>query len=83
MTGIPIDEAGPQLDELVRRVARSRETIALTDQGDVAALLVSPRVIEDLEDSLAVSDYLRRKAEGTLGTGIPHEDVRRILGPGP
>jgi PHD/YefM family antitoxin component YafN of YafNO toxin-antitoxin module len=83
MTRIPIDEAGPQLDELVRRVAHSRETIALTDHGHVAALLVSPQVIEDLEDSLAVSDHQRRKAEGTLGAGIPHEDVRRILGLGP
>jgi hypothetical protein len=46
----------------------------------VAALLVSPQVIEDLEDALAVADYQRRKAEGSLEEGIPHEEVGRILG---
>ncbi len=79
MTEIAIGKAGSQLDELVRRVADG-ETIALTDDGQVAALLVSPQVIEDLEDSLAVADYQRRKAEGTLGPGIPHAEVRRMLG---
>ncbi|MEU0601427.1 type II toxin-antitoxin system Phd/YefM family antitoxin [Streptomyces sp. NPDC006393] len=80
MTQIAISAARSQLGDLVRRAAHSRETIALTDHGHVAALLVSPQVIEDLEDALAVSDYLRRKAEGTLGEGIPHEEVGRILG---
>jgi hypothetical protein len=50
---------------LVRRAAHGRETIALTDHGHVAALLVSPQVIEDLEDALAVADHQRREAEGT------------------
>lgn len=80
MRKIPISEAGSQLEDLVRRAAHGRETIALTDHGHVAALLVSPRVIEDLEDAVAVADYKRRKAEGTLGEGIPHEEVRRRLG---
>lgn len=66
MTEIAISEAGSQLDELVRRAADG-ETIALTDAGRVAALLVSPEVIADLEDSLAVADHQRRKAEGTSG----------------
>ncbi|MGN5378997.1 prevent-host-death family protein [Streptomyces sp. MUSC 14] len=80
MATIEIDAAGSCLEELVRRVAYGCETIALTDDGRVAALLVSPHAIEDLEDSLAVADYQRRKAEGTLGPGIPHEEVRRTLG---
>lgn len=80
MTEIAISAARSQLGDLVRRAAHGRETIALTDHGHVAALLVSPQVIEDLEDSLAVADYQRRKAEGTLGEGIPHEEVGRILG---
>ncbi|KAB1143965.1 type II toxin-antitoxin system Phd/YefM family antitoxin [Streptomyces luteolifulvus] len=63
MTRIPISAARSQLGALVRRAAHGRETIALTDHGHVAALLVSPQVIEDLED--AVADYQRRKAEGT------------------
>ncbi|WP_329218060.1 type II toxin-antitoxin system Phd/YefM family antitoxin [Streptomyces sp. NBC_01485] len=80
MTEITISAARAQLGDLVRRAAHSRETIALTDHGHVAALLVSPQVIEDLEDSLALADYLRRKAEGTLEPGIPHEEVGRMLG---
>ncbi|MET9967682.1 type II toxin-antitoxin system prevent-host-death family antitoxin [Streptomyces sp. NPDC006356] len=83
MTKIPVSEAGPELEDLVRRASRGRETIALTDHDQVVALLVSPQVIEDLEDSLAVADYRRRKAEGTLGEGIPHEEVRRVLGLSP
>jgi len=80
MTEITISAARAQLGDLVRRAAHSRETIALTDHGHVAALLVSPHVIEDLEDALAVADYQRRKAEGTPSEGIPHEEVGRILG---
>ncbi|MFC5953356.1 type II toxin-antitoxin system Phd/YefM family antitoxin [Streptomyces pratens] len=80
MTEITISTARAQLGDLVRRAAHSRETIALTDHGHVAALLVSPHVIEDLEDALALSEYERRKAEGTLGKGIPHEEVGRMLG---
>ncbi|WP_237533520.1 hypothetical protein [Streptomyces sp. SID685] len=46
----------------------------------MTALLVSPHVIEDLEDALAAAEYWWRKAEGKLGEGVPHEEVRRILG---
>ncbi|MDX2914853.1 type II toxin-antitoxin system Phd/YefM family antitoxin [Streptomyces griseiscabiei] len=80
MTEISISAARSQLGDLVRRVADDRETVALTDDGRVAALPVSPQVMEDLEDALAVADYRRRKAEGTLGEGIPHEEVRRMPG---
>ncbi|MEY9991943.1 antitoxin (DNA-binding transcriptional repressor) of toxin-antitoxin stability system [Streptomyces sp. V4I8] len=83
MTKIPVSEAGSELEDLVRRASHGRETIALTDHGQVVALLVPPQVIEDLEDALAVADYRRRKAEGTLGEGIPHEEVRRVLGLSP
>ncbi|MER6705396.1 type II toxin-antitoxin system Phd/YefM family antitoxin [Streptomyces fumanus] len=80
MSAITISTARAQLGDLVRRAAHGRETIALTDHGHVAALLVSPQVIEDLEDALAVSEYQRRKAEGTLAEGIAHEEVGRMLG---
>jgi antitoxin (DNA-binding transcriptional repressor) of toxin-antitoxin stability system len=77
---IAISAARSQLGDLVRRAAYGREIIALTDHGHVAALLVSPRVIEDFEDALALADRRRRKAEGTLEPGIPMDEVRRHLG---
>ncbi|MGW7519397.1 type II toxin-antitoxin system Phd/YefM family antitoxin [Streptomyces sp. NPDC054796] len=80
MTEITISKARSELGDLVRRAAHSRETIALTDHGHVAALLVSPQVIEDLEDSLAIAERERRKAEGALGGGMSHEEVGRLLG---
>ncbi|MET9566589.1 MULTISPECIES: type II toxin-antitoxin system Phd/YefM family antitoxin [Streptomyces] len=80
MTEIAISAARSQLGDLVRRAAHGRETIALTDHGHVAALLVSPQVIEDLEDALAIADYRRREAEGTVEPGIPMAEVRRRLG---
>ncbi|MEU6226248.1 type II toxin-antitoxin system prevent-host-death family antitoxin [Streptomyces sp. NPDC047042] len=79
MTEIPIGQAGSQLDELVRRAADG-ETIALTDDEGVTALLVSAQVVAGLEDSLAAADCRRRKAEGTLGPGIPHAEAGRRLG---
>ncbi|QNP72222.1 type II toxin-antitoxin system Phd/YefM family antitoxin [Streptomyces roseirectus] len=80
MTEITISAARAQLGDLVRRAAHGRETIALTDHGHVAALLVSPQVIEDFEDALAFADYQRRKAEGVLEPGIPMAEVRKQLG---
>lgn len=80
MTEISISSARAELGDLVRRAAHGRETIALTDHGHVAALLVSPQVIEDLEDSLAIAERERRKAQGMLGEGMSHEEVGRMLG---
>jgi prevent-host-death family protein len=80
MTEISISNARAELGDLVRRAAHGRETIALTDHGHVAALLVSPQVIEDLEDSLAIAERERRQAQGMLGEGMSHEEVGRILG---
>lgn len=80
MSEIAISKARSELGDLVRRAAHGRETIALTDHGHVAALLVSPQVLEDLEDSLAIAEREQRKAEGALGEGVSHEEVGRLLG---
>ena len=79
MSEIAISKARNKLGDLVRRAAHGRETIALTDHGRVAALLVSPHVLEDLEDALAISEYERRKAEAS-GEGTSHDEVGRMLG---
>ncbi|MCX5560280.1 type II toxin-antitoxin system Phd/YefM family antitoxin [Streptomyces sp. NBC_00038] len=80
MVEIAISTARSQLGDLVRRAAHGRETIALTDHGHIAALLVSPQVIEEFEDALALAEYELRKARGAIEPGIPHEEVGRMLG---
>ena len=70
MIKMTIDEAAPRLEELVRRVADSREPIALTDEGRVVALLVAPQVIKELENALAAADGHPR------GTGAPADGSR-------
>jgi PHD/YefM family antitoxin component YafN of YafNO toxin-antitoxin module len=80
---IPIPVAGEQLNALARRVADSREEIALTDEDEkIVALMISPAVLEDLEDELAITRAELRTLKGE--EGFPHEDVvREIRGEAP
>ncbi|MFD8967102.1 type II toxin-antitoxin system prevent-host-death family antitoxin [Streptomyces sp. NPDC059568] len=73
-------EAHADFDVLMSRVTRSRERIAITDQGLVAAVLINPLDLADLEDALAVAEYQLSKERGTLKPAIPHDEVRRLLG---
>jgi PHD/YefM family antitoxin component YafN of YafNO toxin-antitoxin module len=72
----PLDQAAERLDSLVRRVADARERIAITDQGQVAAVLISPRELADLEQALAVAEYR------ALFAGVPVEQrkISEVLG---
>ncbi|MFI2379576.1 type II toxin-antitoxin system prevent-host-death family antitoxin [Streptomyces sp. NPDC018964] len=70
MVEMAVDEAAPRLEELVRWVAGGREPVALTDEGRVMALLVAPRVIEDLEGALAAAGGHAR------GAGAPADGSR-------
>ncbi|WP_408645953.1 type II toxin-antitoxin system Phd/YefM family antitoxin [Streptomyces odonnellii] len=72
-------EARANFGTLVRRTAHSRERIAITDHGHVAAILINPQDLEDLEDALAIAEYRQRVADGTAEF-IPHEEVKRRLG---
>ncbi|UCM88267.1 type II toxin-antitoxin system prevent-host-death family antitoxin [Streptomyces marincola] len=73
-----IPDAQRQLEPLARRVAASREDIALTDAEDtIIALVVSPAALEDLEDELAATRAELRKLRGEAG--VPHEEVVRDL----
>lgn len=71
---IGLKEARTRIGNLVRRVAISRERIAITDHGQVAAVLINPQELADLEDSLALAHYELEKATGTLET-VPHDQV--------
>jgi prevent-host-death family protein len=72
----PMTEARANFGTLVRRAAHSRERIAVTDHGHVAAILINPQELADLEDSLALAQYELEKATGTLAT-VPHDEVIR------
>ncbi|MEU2516087.1 type II toxin-antitoxin system Phd/YefM family antitoxin [Streptomyces syringium] len=83
MTEIAISAARSQLGDLVRRAAHGRERIALTDHGHVAAVMVSPQVLEDYEDSLAILQYELRKARGdNSGRKTMTEARAELLGEG-
>ncbi|MFG2526237.1 type II toxin-antitoxin system Phd/YefM family antitoxin [Streptomyces sp. NPDC048527] len=79
MMEIAISAARSQLGDLVRRAAHGRETIALTDHGHIAALVVSPQVLEDYEDSLAVLQYELRQARGDDSGRKSLAEVRAML----
>lgn len=84
MVEIAISAARSQLGDLVRRAAHGRERISLTDHGHVAAVVVSPQVLEDYEDSLAILQYELRKARGeTSGRKTMAEARAELLGEGP
>ncbi|MEF9904400.1 MULTISPECIES: type II toxin-antitoxin system prevent-host-death family antitoxin [Streptomyces] len=69
MNEIPVNEAAPRLEELVRGLSGSREPLALADGAGAVALLVAPRVIQDLEDALAVAGRRLREAGKAPGGG--------------
>jgi len=48
--------AGP-LHSLLRRAARMRERVTITDQDEPSAVVISADELEDLEDELAVPSH--------------------------
>ncbi|UCM86937.1 hypothetical protein [Streptomyces marincola] len=71
---IPLSAAGEQLAVLARRVADSREEIALTDEdGAIVAVVISPSKLEDLEEELALTRNEIDRRDGK--EPISHEDL--------
>ncbi|MDJ1137490.1 type II toxin-antitoxin system Phd/YefM family antitoxin [Streptomyces iconiensis] len=76
---LPITEARARFGSLVRRASHAHERITITDHGEPAAVLISPKELADLEDALALALYrARQNAQDT--TAVPHEHVRSQLG---
>ncbi|UGY93305.1 type II toxin-antitoxin system Phd/YefM family antitoxin [Streptomyces gobiensis] len=69
-------EARANFGTLVRRAAHSRERVAITDHGHIAAILINPQELADLEDSLALAEYQLEKTTGTVTT-VSHDHVVR------
>lgn len=76
---MPLAAVGAQCQSLVRRAARQRERITITDQDEPSAVVISADELEDLEDALAVAQSQLREAAGET-IWVPHEDVKRRLG---
>ncbi len=76
---VSLTEARAQLDDLVRRAARSRSRVTITHHGEAAAVLISPQELADLDEAVALTDYRAQQAAGTLRT-VAHDLVRARLG---
>ena len=74
---VPITEAGTRLGSLVRQTSRARVTI--TDNGEPAAVLISPQELMDLEEAIALADFRTQQSAGTMRT-VPKDEVRARLG---
>jgi PHD/YefM family antitoxin component YafN of YafNO toxin-antitoxin module len=74
---IGIRDARAVLGSLVRRAAISRERTAITDHGQVAAILINPQELADLEDELALVQYRLEQVSGDVPAAVPHEQVVR------
>lgn len=72
---IGLRDARAQLGSLVRRAAVSRERTAITDHGQVAAILINPQELADLEDELALAQYRLEQASDASPALVPHEQV--------
>ncbi|WP_331726346.1 type II toxin-antitoxin system prevent-host-death family antitoxin [Streptomyces sp. NBC_00470] len=74
----PITEARGQLGDLARRAAQ-HENIVLTDRGQPAAVMVSPAVLEDMEDALALARIERDRALGIKPEPVADDDARALF----
>jgi prevent-host-death family protein len=79
MTDVPLAEARERLPSLVQRAVTARERVTITDHGEPAAVLVNAEELADLEEALAIQEYLAQKAAGTLRR-IPQAEAMARLG---
>ncbi len=70
----------PMIGRLVRRVARTRERVTISERGEPAAVLISVEELADLEDGLALARYRLAQANGTVGEGVPLSALREQWG---
>ncbi|MDH6136486.1 prevent-host-death family protein [Kitasatospora sp. MAA4] len=77
MDTYPITEARNKLGALSRQVSAEQKRVALTDRGQVMAVLISPAELEELEYHRVAAEYLARKQRGETGPGIAHDEARR------
>lgn len=67
-------EARANFGTLVRRAAHSREQIAITDHGHVAAILINPQELADLHDDLAIAQNRLNEAQDSPEPVLTQEE---------
>ncbi|MFI7273957.1 type II toxin-antitoxin system Phd/YefM family antitoxin [Streptomyces sp. NPDC049879] len=75
-------EVQNRLGAIAREVARTGEPVALTDEGRMVAVLVSPSDALELQEMRALAACRARQARGD-DSGVPHDEARRrVFGEG-
>ncbi|QKW07225.1 type II toxin-antitoxin system Phd/YefM family antitoxin [Streptomyces sp. NA04227] len=74
-----IAEARERLDSLCRKAATSLERTAITDEGTVVAILISPQELADLEDDLAIAQNRLNEALGQPEPVLTQEEFLNEL----
>lgn len=84
MNGYPLGMARARLAELVRRVERTGDRVALIDRGKPAAVLVTPTELASLEETVSVlsspdtlTQLRRAQAEVAAGQVLVGDEVCR------
>ncbi|MEW2530668.1 type II toxin-antitoxin system Phd/YefM family antitoxin [Streptomyces sp. NPDC047071] len=81
-TAYSIVEARAPLGAIAREVSATREPVAITDHGQIIAILVSPADALELQETRALAAYRERQARGE-DAGVPHAEARRrVFGEG-
>lgn len=76
----PISELKAHASEIIGGLAKNRETLIITQNGEAKAVLQDLRSFEELQESLALLKMLAQSQQ-SLGSGktIPAKDVFREL----
>lgn len=79
LEGCSVPEVRDRLEDLVERCAGGgRERTTITNKGAIAAVLINPQELEELEDELALFKHQDWKANGSTNAQS-HDDFAREL----
>jgi prevent-host-death family protein len=83
---VPISELQRQAGQIVDGLSESEDPIIITQHGRAAAVLISPRRYDEMEEELRRLDDVElvamlQKAEADIAAGktISHEEVKKRL----
>jgi prevent-host-death family protein len=74
-----VEASATNLQDLIARVKRDGQSIAITSEGEEVAVLLSSEEWEDLQDSIA-ADQASAEWEADGRRTVPWEEVKRKAG---